>query len=99
VSPQFLRTFCHAEALLPYTLMNYLGSNRDFMTLSRTNSAMRPRPPCWEARVRLMFHAPHCLRGELPSFRGNDHFSFSLRRGYSRGDRKSLLALIMAEIG
>lgn len=81
-----------------FTLLNYLGSNRDVMTLAHELGHGVHGILAGEAQGPLMFHAPiaYCetasVFGEMTTFR------FLQTRLMERADTPSLLALLMATI-
>ena len=81
-----------------YTLMNYLGSNRDVMTLAHELGHGVHGILAGEAQGPLMFHAPIAYCETASVFGEMTTFTFLKERLIRGGDRKSLLALIMAKI-
>src|SRR5580700_8424072 len=81
-----------------YTLMNYLGSNRDVMTLAHELGHGVHGILAGEAQGPLMFHAPIAYCETASVFGEMTTFTFLKNRLIRGGDRKSLLALIMAKI-
>jgi oligoendopeptidase F len=81
-----------------YTLMNYLGSNRDVMTLAHELGHGVHGMLAGEAQGPLMFHAPIAYCETASVFGEMTTFTFLKERLIRGGDRKSLLALIMAKI-
>jgi len=81
-----------------YTLMNYLGSNRDVMTLAHELGHGVHGILAGEAQGPLMFHAPIAYCETASVFGEMTTFMFLKERLIRAGDRKSLLALIMAKI-
>ena len=81
-----------------YTLMNYLGSNRDVMTLAHELGHGVHGILAGEAQGPLMFHAPIAYCETASVFGEMTAFSFLKDRLARSGDQKSLLALIMSKI-
>ena len=81
-----------------YTLMNYLGSNRDVMTLAHELGHGVHGILAGEAQGPLMFHAPVAYCETASVFGEMTTFTFLKERLARAGDQKSLLALIMAKI-
>jgi oligoendopeptidase F len=81
-----------------YTLMNYLGSNRDVMTLAHELGHGVHGILAGEAQGPLMFHAPIAYCETASVFGEMTTFTFLKERLLRSGDKKSLLALIMAKI-
>jgi oligoendopeptidase F len=81
-----------------YTLMNYLGSNRDVMTLAHELGHGVHGILAGEAQGPLMFHAPIAYCETASVFGEMTTFTFLKERLVRSGDTKSLLALIMAKI-
>jgi oligoendopeptidase F len=81
-----------------YTLMNYLGSNRDVMTLAHELGHGVHGILAGEAQGPLMFHAPIAYCETASVFGEMTTFTFLKERLAKSGDQKSLLALIMAKI-
>ena len=81
-----------------YTLMNYLGSNRDVMTLAHELGHGVHGVLAGEAQGPLMFHAPIAYCETASVFGEMTTFTFLKDRLVRSGDKNSLLALIMAKI-
>src|SRR5580700_3358243 len=81
-----------------YTLMNYLGSNRDVMTLAHELGHGVHGILAGEAQGPLMFHAPIAYCETASVFGEMTTFTFLKNRLAHAGDKKSLLALIMGKI-
>jgi oligoendopeptidase F len=81
-----------------FTLMNYLGSNRDVMTLAHELGHGVHGILAGEAQGPLMFHAPIAYCETASVFGEMTTFTFLKERLIRAGDKKSLLALIMAKI-
>src|SRR3984893_4434182 len=81
-----------------YTLLNYLGSNRDVMTLAHELGHGVHGILAGEAQGPLMFHAPIAYCETASVFGEMTTFTFLKDRLFRSGDKPSLLALIMAKI-
>jgi len=81
-----------------YTLMNYLGSNRDVMTLAHELGHGVHGILAGEAQGPLMFHAPIAYCETASVFGEMTTFTFLKDRLVHSGDKQSLLALIMSKI-
>jgi oligoendopeptidase F len=81
-----------------FTLMNYLGSNRDVMTLAHELGHGVHGILAGEAQGPLMFHAPIAYCETASVFGEMTTFTFLKDRLIRSGDKQSLLALIMAKI-
>jgi oligoendopeptidase F len=81
-----------------YTLMNYLGSNHDVMTLAHELGHGVHGILAGEAQGPLMFHAPIAYCETASVFGEMTTFTFLKERLLKSGDKKSLLALIMSKI-
>ncbi len=81
-----------------FTLMNYLGSNKDVMTLAHELGHGVHGILAGEAQGPLMFHAPIAYCETASVFGEMTTFIFLKERLVRSGDQKSLLALIMAKI-
>ncbi len=81
-----------------YTLLNYLGSNRDVMTLAHELGHGVHGILAGEAQGPLMFHAPIAYCETASVFGEMTTFTFLKERLIRSGDKKSLLALIMSKI-
>jgi oligoendopeptidase F len=81
-----------------YTLMNYLGSNRDVMTLAHELGHGVHGILAGDAQGPLMFHAPIAYCETASVFGEMTTFTFLKDRLVRSGDKNSLLALIMAKI-
>ena len=81
-----------------YTLMNYLGSNRDVMTLAHELGHGVHGILAGEAQGPLMFHAPIAYCETASVFGEMTTFTFLKDRLVRSGDKISLLSLIMAKI-
>ncbi len=81
-----------------FTLMNYLGSNRDVMTLAHELGHGVHGILAGEAQGPLMFHAPIAYCETASVFGEMTTFTFLKERLIRSGDKHSLLALIMAKI-
>jgi oligoendopeptidase F len=83
---------------ISYTLLNYLGSNSDVMTLAHELGHGVHGILAGEAQGPLMFHAPIAYCETASVFAEMTTFSFLKERLGRAGDKKSLLALIMGKI-
>ena len=81
-----------------YTLMNYLGSNKDVMTLAHELGHGVHGILAGEAQGPLMFHAPIAYCETASVFGEMTTFTLLKDRLIRSGDQNSLLALIMAKI-
>src|SRR5579872_2857783 len=81
-----------------YTLLNYLGSNTDVMTLAHELGHGVHGILAGEAQGPLMFHAPIAYCETASVFGEMTTFTFLKERLIQSGDKSSLLALIMAKI-
>lgn len=81
-----------------YTLMNYLGSNKDVMTLAHELGHGVHGILAGEAQGPLMFHAPIAYCETASVFGEMTTFTFLKNRLVRAGDKTSLLALIMAKL-
>ena len=81
-----------------YTLMNYLGSNSDVMTLAHELGHGVHGILAGEAQGPLMFHAPIAYCETASVFGEMTTFTFLKDRLTRAGDTKSLLALTMSKI-
>jgi oligoendopeptidase F len=81
-----------------YTLMNYLGSNTDVMTLAHELGHGVHGILAGEAQGPLMFHAPIAYCETASVFGEMTTFTFLKERLTRSEDKNSLLALIMAKI-
>jgi oligoendopeptidase F len=81
-----------------FTLLNYLGSNRDVMTLAHELGHGVHGILAGEAQGPLMFHAPIAYCETASVFGEMTTFTFLKNRLSQTGDTQSLLALIMAKI-
>jgi oligoendopeptidase F len=81
-----------------YTLMNYLGSNKDVMTLAHELGHGVHGILAGEAQGPLMFHAPIAYCETASVFGEMTTFTLLKDRLIRVGDKNSLLALIMAKI-
>ncbi len=81
-----------------YTLMNYLGSNKDVMTLAHELGHGVHGILAGEAQGPLMFHAPIAYCETASVFGEMTTFTLLKERLIRSGDKNSLLALIMAKI-
>ncbi len=81
-----------------FTLMNYLGSNRDVMTLAHELGHGVHGILAGEAQGPLMYNAPIAYCETASVFGEMTTFTFLKERLIRSGDKKSLLALIMAKI-
>ncbi len=81
-----------------FTLMNYLGSNTDVMTLAHELGHGVHGILAGEAQGPLMFHAPIAYCETASVFGEMTTFTFLKDRLGRSGDKKSLLALIMGKI-
>jgi oligoendopeptidase F len=81
-----------------FTLLNYLGSNRDVMTLAHELGHGVHGILAGEAQGALMFHAPIAYCETASVFGEMTTFAFLKDRLRRMGDTRSLLALIMAKI-
>jgi oligoendopeptidase F len=81
-----------------FTLLNYLGSNRDVMTLAHELGHGVHGILAGEAQGPLMFHAPIAYCETASVFGEMTTFTFLKERLMQSGDKSSLLALIMAKI-
>jgi len=83
---------------ISYTLLNYLGSNRDVMTLAHELGHGVHGILAGEAQGPLMYHAPIAYCETASVFGEMTTFTFLKDRLTRSGDRQSLLALIMEKI-
>jgi oligoendopeptidase F len=83
---------------ISFTLLNYLGSNRDVMTLAHELGHGVHGILAGEAQGPLMFHAPIAYCETASVFGEMTTFTFLKDRLIRSGDKHSLLALIMAKI-
>ena len=83
---------------ISYTLMNYLGSNRDVMTLAHELGHGVHGILAGEAQGPLMFHAPIAYCETASVFGEMTTFTFLKERLLRAGENRSLLALIMSKI-
>jgi oligoendopeptidase F len=81
-----------------FTLLNYLGSNRDVMTLAHELGHGVHGILAGEAQGPLMFHAPIAYCETASVFGEMTTFTFLKDRLSRTGDTRSLLALIMSKI-
>ena len=81
-----------------FTLLNYLGSNRDVMTLAHELGHGVHGILAGEAQGPLMFHAPIAYCETASVFGEMTTFTFLKDRLTRSGDKNSLLALIMEKI-
>ena len=81
-----------------YTLLNYLGSNSDVMTLAHELGHGVHGILAGEAQGPLMFHAPIAYCETASVFGEMTTFTFLKERLTRAGDQKSLLALLMGKI-
>lgn len=81
-----------------YTLLNYLGSNKDVMTLAHELGHGVHGILAGEAQGPLMFHAPIAYCETASVFGEMTTFTFLKERLLRAGEKTSLLALIMAKI-
>jgi oligoendopeptidase F len=81
-----------------YTLMNYLGSNKDVMTLAHELGHGVHGILAGEAQGPLMFHAPIAYCETASVFGEMTTFTFLKERLIRSGDKRSLLALIMSKL-
>jgi oligoendopeptidase F len=81
-----------------FTLLNYLGSNRDVMTLAHELGHGVHGILAGEAQGPLMFHAPIAYCETASVFGEMTTFTFLKDRLLRSGDKSSLLALIMEKI-
>jgi oligoendopeptidase F len=81
-----------------YTLLNYLGSNNDVMTLAHELGHGVHGILAGEAQGALMFHAPIAYCETASIFGEMTTFSFLKERLTQAGEKGSLLALVMAKI-
>lgn len=81
-----------------YTLMNYLGSNKDVMTLAHELGHGVHGILAGEAQGPLMYHAPIAYCETASVFGEMTTFTFLKERLSRSGDKASLLALIMAKL-
>ena len=81
-----------------YTLLNYLGSNSDVMTLAHELGHGVHGILAGEAQGPLMFHAPIAYCETASIFGEMTTFAFLKDRLVRADDKRSLLALIMAKI-
>ena len=83
---------------LSFTLLNYLGSNRDVMTLAHELGHGVHGILAGEAKGPLMFHAPIAYCETASVFGEMTAFNFLKSRLAKEGNAKSQLALIMGKI-
>jgi oligoendopeptidase F len=81
-----------------YTLLNYLGSNKDVMTLAHELGHGVHGILAGEAQGPLMFHAPTAYCETASVFGEMTTFNYLKDRLTKPGDKLSLLALIMSKI-
>ncbi len=81
-----------------YTLLNYLGSNKDVMTLAHEFGHGVHGILAGEAQGPLMYHAPIAYCETASVFGEMTTFTFLKQRLVQTGDQKSVLALIMSKI-
>jgi oligoendopeptidase F len=81
-----------------YTLLNYLGSNKDVMTLAHELGHGVHGILAGEAQGPLMYHAPIAYCETASVFGEMTTFSYLKERLTKPGDKLSLLALIMSKI-
>jgi oligoendopeptidase F len=81
-----------------FTLMNYLGSNRDVMTLAHELGHGVHGILAGEAQGPLMYHAPIAYCETASVFGEMTTFMFLKNRLREKGDDRSLLALLMSKI-
>jgi oligoendopeptidase F len=81
-----------------YTLLNYLGSNKDVMTLAHELGHGVHGILAGEAQGPLMFHAPIAYCETASVFGEMTTFTFLKERLVRAGEKASLLALIMAKL-
>jgi oligoendopeptidase F len=81
-----------------FTLLNYLGSNRDVMTLAHELGHGVHGILAGEAQGPLMFHAPIAYCETASVFGEMTTFTFLKERLLRAGEKTSLLALIMSKI-
>jgi oligoendopeptidase F len=81
-----------------FTLLNYLGSNRDVMTLAHELGHGVHGILAGEAQGPLMFHAPIAYCETASVFGEMTTFTFLKDRLMRAGEKTSLLALIMSKI-
>jgi oligoendopeptidase F len=85
-------------AAVSFTLMNYLGSNKDVMTLSHELGHGVHGVLAGQAQGVLMYHAPIAYCETASVFGEMTTFTFLKNRLRAKGDQRSLLALVMAKI-
>jgi oligoendopeptidase F len=83
---------------ISFTLLNYLGSNRDVMTLAHELGHGVHGILAGEAQGPLMFHAPIAYCETASVFGEMTTFNYLKDRLTHLGDKKSLLALIMSKM-
>jgi oligoendopeptidase F len=83
---------------ISFTLLNYLGSNRDVMTLAHELGHGVHGILAGEAQGPLMFHAPIAYCETASVFGEMTTFNYLKERLIRLGDKKSLLALIMSKM-
>ncbi len=81
-----------------FTLLNYLGSNRDVMTLAHELGHGVHGILAGEAQGPLMYHAPIAYCETASVFGEMTTFTFLKERLVRAGDTQSLLSLIMSKI-
>ncbi len=81
-----------------YTLLNYMGSNHDVMTLAHELGHGVHGILAGEAQGALMYHAPIAYCETASVFGEMTTFTFLKDRLARAGDKKSMLALIMAKL-
>ncbi len=81
-----------------FTLLNYLGSNRDVMTLAHELGHGVHGILAGKEQGTLMFHAPMAYCETASVFGEMTAFTFLKAQLVAAGDQKSLLALIMGKI-
>ncbi|MBI5153328.1 MAG: oligoendopeptidase F [Parcubacteria group bacterium] len=86
------------NAPISYTFLNYLGSSRDVMTLAHEVGHGVHGLLAGAAQGPLMFHAPIAYCETASVFGEMTAFNFLKKQLILKGDKKSLLALIMGKI-
>ena len=81
-----------------FTFMNYLGSNRDVMTLAHELGHGVHGILAGEAQGTLMYHAPTAYCETASVFGEMTTFHFLKRRINGNGDKNALAALVMGKI-
>lgn len=81
-----------------FTLLNYMGSNRDVITLAHELGHGVHGILAGEAQGTLMMHAPIAFCETASVFGEMTTFNFLKKKMEEKGDKKALLALLMSKI-